>query len=58
MIDDQTRVGHQDNGLIDTSENYEIEYWSTKFNVSVEVLKTAVKAVGNSVEAVKKYLNK
>lgn len=58
MADDKTTTGSPDSDLINTSENYEVEYWSKKFGVSSEELKAAVKAVGNSVEAVRKKLNK
>jgi len=44
--------------LIDTSEYYEIEIWAAKLGVSPEQLKSAVKAVGNSVLAIEKYLKK
>jgi len=43
---------------IDTSEYYEVEYWSDKFGVSIEQLKTAIKAVGNLVVAVEQFLKK
>ncbi len=58
MADDKTKTGSPDSDLINTSENYEVEYWSKKFGVSPEELKGAVKAVGNSVAAVKMYLKK
>jgi hypothetical protein len=58
MADDKTKTGSPDSDLINTSENYEVEYWSKKFGVSAEELKAAVKAVGNSVAAVRKKLNK
>jgi len=58
MADDKTKTGSPDSDLINTSEDYEVEYWSKKFGVSAEELKEAVKAVGNSVEAVRKKLNK
>jgi hypothetical protein len=58
MADDKTKTGSPDSDLINTSENYEVEYWSKKIGVSAEELKTAVKAVGNSVAAVEKYLKK
>jgi hypothetical protein len=57
-MDDKTKTGHPFRELINTGENYEVEYWSNKFNVTPEQLKAAVKMVGNSVEQVKKQLNK
>ncbi len=57
-MDDKTKTGNPDRELINTGENYEVEYWSNKFNVTPEQLKAVVKMVGNSVEQVKKQLNK
>ena len=57
-MDNKTKTGSPDNKLINTSENYEVEYWSKEFGVSAEQLRAAVKAVGNSVAAVKKHLGK
>jgi len=57
-MDDKTKTGSPDSKLINTSESYEVEYWSKKFGVTTEQLKAAVKAVGNSVAAVKKQLGK
>ena len=57
-MDDKTKTGNPFRELINTGENYEVEYWSNKFNVTPEQLKAAVKMVGNSVEQVKKQLNK
>jgi hypothetical protein len=57
-MDDKNQVGSPDKDLINTHENYEIEYWSKKFGVSPEVLKSAVRAVGNSAAAVQKHLGK
>lgn len=56
-MDNKSKTGNPDRDLINTSENYEVEYWSNKFGVTPERLKSAVKAVGNSVTAVKDYLN-
>ncbi len=55
-----TRIinGNPDGDRINMGEYYELEYWSNKFGVSIERLKTAVKAVGNSITAVKNYLKK
>ncbi|WP_413667366.1 DUF3606 domain-containing protein [Mucilaginibacter sp. Mucisp86] len=56
-MDNRSKAGWPDNSLINTSENYEVEYWANKFGVRPERLKTAVRAVGNSAAAVAKYLN-
>jgi len=58
MADDKTKTGSPDSDLINTNENYEVEYWSKKFGVSPEELKSAVKAVGNSAKAVEAHLKK
>lgn len=51
-------MSNLDRDRINMSEYYELEYWSNKFGVSIERLKTAVKAVGNSITAVSQYLKK
>jgi len=43
---------------IDTTEYYAVEIWAEKLGVSPEQLRIAVKAVGNSVPAVEKYLKR
>ena len=43
---------------INISEYYEAEYWAKKFGVTIEQLKSAIRAVGNSVSAVEKRLKK
>lgn len=57
IMDSKNKTGWPDSNLINTSENYEVEYWANKFGVRPERLKTAVRAVGNSAAAVAKYLN-
>ncbi|WP_461448749.1 DUF3606 domain-containing protein [Mucilaginibacter sp.] len=57
-MDNKENISSPDRDLINTSENYEVKYWSTKFGVSTERLKTAVKAVGNSAAAIETYLEK
>ena len=52
MSDDPKKRGRQDRSRINTSEDYEVRYWSKKFGVSPDQLKAAVKKVGNSVAAV------
>lgn len=58
MMDNKTKSGHQDRDLINAGEYYEIEYWSKKFGITPERLKSAIKAVGSSAKAVEAYLNK
>ena len=56
MSDDTSKKGMQDRTRINTSEDYELRYWSEKFGVSRDQLKAAVIKVGNSVSAVEKEL--
>lgn len=56
MSDDKNNRGGQDRSRVSTSEDYEIQYWKDKFNVSADELREAVKQVGNSADAVEEYL--
>jgi hypothetical protein len=56
MADDKTKAGGTDRQRINVNEDYELRGWATKFNVSPEKLKEAVKAVGTSADAVQKHL--
>ena len=56
MADDKTLRSPQDRSRIALGEDYEVRYWTDKFGVSLERLKEAVKAVGNSASAVEQYL--
>jgi hypothetical protein len=58
MADDLNERGPQDRSRINVNEAWELQYWSRKFGVSEEQLKTAVKAAGPSVEAVSRHLGK
>lgn len=58
MADDLMKKGAR-TGLTSTStEEYELRYWSTKFFVSTEQLKAAVKKVGNSAQSIEKELRR
>lgn len=48
-------VDKHDKNAININDKYEIEYWSTKFGVSVEELLKAVEEVGNSSIKVKEH---
>lgn len=56
MADDKTLRGPQDRSQIALGEEYEVRYWTEKFGVSKDRLAEAVKAVGNSVDAVERHL--
>jgi Protein of unknown function (DUF3606) len=56
MADKPSKRGPQDRSRINTSEDYEVRYWSRKFGVSPETLKAAVLKVGNSAKAVEMEL--
>ncbi|MFD0766462.1 DUF3606 domain-containing protein [Mucilaginibacter lutimaris] len=57
-MDSKQNVGSPDRDRINVNEDYELQYWSEKFNVSRNRLKEAVQAVGTSVKDVQEYLNK
>jgi hypothetical protein len=56
MADDKTNRGSPDRDRINTSEPYELRDWAKKFGVTEERIKTAVNEVGNSADAVRRYL--
>jgi hypothetical protein len=56
MSDDLKKKGPQDRKRISLSEDWEVKYWCTALACSSLELTKAVKAVGNSVEAVKDHL--
>ncbi|WP_202925375.1 DUF3606 domain-containing protein [Mucilaginibacter sp. 14171R-50] len=57
-MDSKQNVGSPDRDRINVNEDYELQYWSEKFNISRDELKEAVKAAGTSVKDVQAYLNK
>ena len=52
MPDDKTKRGPQERAKINVQEKYEMDYWSKKFGVTPDQLRTAVKRVGPSAAAV------
>ena len=56
MTDDKSQRGGQDRELISLSEDYEVRDWAKKFGVTEDRIKTAVSEVGNSADAVRRYL--
>lgn len=58
MSDDKTLRAPQDSARISMSEDYEVEYWTTKFGVSRDDLQRAVDSVGNGADAVEQHLKR
>ena len=56
MSDNPNERGAQDRSHINPEQKHEVQYWTSKFNVSEEKLREATKAVGNSAEKVEQYL--
>lgn len=55
MTDDTNKTA-QDRKLISLHEDYEVRDWCKSLGCTADELKAAVKAVGNSAEAVRKHL--
>ena len=58
MADDRTIAGQADRLRINMNEDYEVRYWTQKWNVSREELAAAVRAAGVMVKDVAKKLGK
>ena len=43
---------------VNLSEDYEVQYWSTKFTTTKEKLKKAIKEVGDNAKDVEEYFKK
>ena len=56
MSDNLKDKGPQDRSRVNVNEQWELRYWSEKFNVSHDRLKEAVKNVGVSAAKVQEYL--
>lgn len=56
MADDKYMRGPRDSYRVAMGEDYEVDYWTSKFGVSREALQRAVDAVGNSADAVERHL--
>ncbi len=57
MSDDTSKTA-QDRKMISLKEDYEVRDWCASLGCTPEQLRAAVKAVGNSAEAVRAYLAK
>ena len=58
MADDKSKVAPGDRSRININEDYEVAYWTKALGCTKQELEKAVKEVGVSASAVKKYFNK
>ena len=56
MSDDTALRGQRDRSRIALNEDYEVDYWTEKLGVNREQLESAIRSVGNGVEAVTHYI--
>jgi hypothetical protein len=54
---DKSITGDAESKQINIEDSVDVEFWSTKFDVSTDQLKEAVKVAGNSADAVEAYFN-
>jgi hypothetical protein len=58
MSDDKTNRGPRDRARVNTSEDYEVRYWTQELKCSEAKLRQAVQAVGPMVTDVRAWLAK
>ena len=56
MTGDRSARGEPDRSRIRLEEDYEVRYWTTMLGVDRRALTAAISAVGNSADAVRRYL--
>jgi len=56
MSDDRDDRGVPDRDRINVNQDYEVRYWSTRFGVTPDQLKDAVREVGPGVDVVEQRL--
>ena len=57
MSDDKNKANFSDRTEVNMNEAYEVQYWTKKWNIPVEELKAAVKAIGtNNVRKIEKFI--
>lgn len=57
MSDNRNDRGPQDATRVNLTEDYEVQYWTNRFGVSEDRLRSAVDKVGVSVAALAEELN-
>ena len=58
MADDKSKRGPQDRTRISLTEDYEVQYWTKKFDITKPALVKLVLENGNSVKKVQEALKK
>ena len=59
MSDNKNKTDYRDRTQVNSSEDYELQYWSKKWGITTEELKDAIKKSGsNSVSKLEEYLKK
>ena len=58
MPDNLDRIRPEDPTKINVNQSWEVQYWTSALGVSEAKLREAVRAVGTSVSAVRRYLNR
>jgi hypothetical protein len=58
MSDDTSKRGPADRQRVNVNEDYEIRYWTEKWNVSEERLRQAVAAAGVMADDVEAWLRR
>ena len=58
MADDPSKRGSPDRQRINVHEDHELQYWSERFGVSRDELRSAVQHVGPMVHNVERHLGK
>ncbi len=57
-MDDKNKKGPQDASRVNVNEDYELQYWSERFNITRDELKKAVAEAGPSVSALEEFLKR
>lgn len=58
MADDLKQTGRQDAQRINVEQEHELDYWSGKFGISRDQLRSAVQSAGPMVKDVERHLGR
>lgn len=56
MVDSTSKRGEPDRSLISLEQDHEVTYWMQRFDVTEDLLRQAVRSVGNHVDKVEQWL--